>query len=84
MPNRNGEPVIDPVQQSDNTFFTMGPSDPRKYAGKNGVGSGNVPIVHEGAGGGYIATAKDIGMSRPGIELRPERQTKSGSKNSSK
>lgn len=73
---RHGQPVIDPVQQRDDTFYTNGPSDPRQYAGKNGVDSGPVPLSHWTGASDFYSINEEIGRSHEQKGLRPERQTK--------
>lgn len=68
--------VPDFVGQRDNTFFTEGPSDPRSYAGKQGVDKGPVPLSHWGPGANFDKASNQIGRSRTGIGMRPEAQNR--------
>lgn len=74
--NRNGKSVPDVVQQTENSFFTQGPSDPRQWVGKNGVDTGKVPLSHNTGASDFYSVSNGIGRSRPQVGLRPEAQTK--------
>ena len=53
-------------------------NDPQKWAGKNGVGSGPVPLSNWVRDNPFTGThTKRIGyQSEPGVDLRPERKGK--------
>jgi hypothetical protein len=75
--NRNGEGVPNVVnQQTTDSFFTAGASDPRDWAGKNGVDTGKVPLSHVTGASDFYSVAENIGRSSPQHGLRPEAQTK--------